>query len=128
MAALDLAVKANQDAHLVTDKEMEDLRELMRQQARRQIAASPLAVQFGSASPDKAYVEAYVDAMMVELTWCISHFSGLLNRWFTLLKVKDEDFAVGPNNMDFAAVYNATVPESIKARNNALLGPTGWGY
>jgi hypothetical protein len=65
--------------------------------------------------------------MMVELTWCAVHFSGLLNRWFTLLKIRDEEFDVG-NGHTFVENYNAVVPESIKLRNNSLLGPTGWGF
>jgi hypothetical protein len=126
VAALEIAEKTNQNPHLVTDADLNRLRGLMRLDALRQIAAGPLALQFGSAGPDSAYVEAFVDGMMVELTWCTVHFSGLLNRWFTLLKMRDEEFDVG-NGHTFVENYNATVPASIKVRNNSLLGQTGWG-
>jgi len=125
--ALRLAEKMNRDAHSVTDDEVRELRSLMAAEARRSISHGPLAVQFGGSEPDTAYIEAFVDGMLVELTWCIAHFSGLLNRWFTVLKVRDEDFAVNDKNQSFIDIYNATVPQSIRARNNAILGPTGWG-
>ena len=126
LAALRLACKTNRDPHDVTDQEMMGLRALLRADAAGQIAAGPLATVFGAAGPDHAYLDAFVDGMMVELTWTISHFAGLLSRWFTLLKVRDEDFAMGPDGGSFLDAYNA-LPESLKARNNALLGPDGWG-
>jgi hypothetical protein len=126
IAALEIASKTNLNPHLVTDAELDRLRGLMRSDALRQISTGPLALQFAGSGPDSAYVEAFVDGMMVELTWCTVHFSGLLNRWFTLLKTRDEDFDVG-NGHTFVENYNATVPTSIKARNNALLGQAGWG-
>src|SRR5579871_1858701 len=125
-AAFRVALKTNSDPHSVTDEDITTLRELLREDARAQIAAGPLASQFAGAEPDAAYLEAYADAMMVELTWNIVHFSGLLNRWFTLLKVRDEEFAVSPDGSSFVDAYN-TIPESLRARNNALLGPDGWG-
>jgi hypothetical protein len=126
LAVFRVACKANRDPHDVTDDEMNGLRALLRTDALVQIAAGPLATVFGDQGPDHAYLDAFVDGMMVELTWTISHFSGLLNRWFTLLKVRDEDFPIGPDGSSFIDAYNA-LPESIKARNNALLGPGGWG-
>ncbi|MCF8707309.1 hypothetical protein [Rhizorhapis sp. SPR117] len=84
---------------------------------------------------DNSYVDAYVDAMFVELTWNICHFSGLLNNWFTLLKLHDEmgrpaDASAEWDDVyfpDFVAAYNSTVPDSIKVRNNNLLGGDGFG-
>ena len=127
LACLRLAEQINRDAHGVTDEDFATLRTLMREDAKRQIAGGPLAVQFGDAGPDDAYLDLYVDTMIVELTWCICHFSGLLNRWFTVLKVRDEEFAVGPDGSSFVDAYNAVVPESVRVRNNALLGSDGWG-
>jgi DinB superfamily len=126
LAALELASKVNRNAHVVGDAEFERLRDLFRADARAQIEAGPLRTQFGDGGPDDAYVEAFVDGALVELTWCIVHFSGLLNRWFTVLKMRDEEFAVA-GDQTFVDVYNAVVPDSIKRRNNALLGPSGWG-
>ncbi len=65
--------------------------------------------------------------MLVELTWNVVHFSGLLNRWFTTLKMRDEAFPVNPQGQTFIQVYNSSVPQRLKVRNNALLGPSGWG-
>ncbi len=128
VAVLEFTETMNFDPHLVKDADVAHLRALMRLDARAQIASGPLAAQFDTAGPDEPYVEAFVDAMLVELTWCIAHFSGLLNRWFTVLKMRDEDFAVNPAGQNFPEVYNQVVPVSIKARNNALLGTSGWGY
>jgi len=125
-AAFRVAIKTNRDPHTVTDEEMTTLRNLLRDDARAQIAAGPLKSQFPGGEPDAAYLESYADGMMVELTWNIVHFSGLLNRWFTLLKMRDEEFAVTPDGQSFVDAYN-TIPESLRIRNNALLGPDGWG-
>lgn len=127
VAALELALKVNRNPHAVEDREFDALRGLLKENARSQIQDGPLAAQFGADGPDEAYLEAFVDGMVVELTWCIVHFSGLLNRWFTVLKMRDEEFAVTPEGQTFIDVYNAAVPDSIKRRNNALLGPSGWG-
>lgn len=126
LAALRLAIKTNRDPHDVTEDEMTALRVLLREDAVRQIAVGPLALAFGAAGPDEPYLSDFVDAMMVELTWTIAHFAGLLNRWFTLLKVRDEAFAIAPDGSSFIDAYDA-LPESLKARNNALLGADGWG-
>lgn len=131
LAALRVAEKSNADPHLVTDAEMEALRDELEKEARAQIATGPCGPQFGNAGPDATYVSFYVDAMMVEITWCMVHFGGLLNRWFTLLKVRDEAFPIDLTQdgdpVTFPEAYNATLPDSIKELNNALLGPTGWG-
>jgi hypothetical protein len=121
---LRLAVKLRGDAHDVTDAEFTDLRDHLRKDAMTRISSSLLAND--SRTRDSLYVEAYVNAMLVELTWCIVHFAGLLNRWFTVLKVMDEA-DVTRDGLDFLKHYNETVPEGIKIRNNALLGPDGWG-
>ena len=48
------------------------------------------------------------------------------NNWFTVLRVMDETDAVR-DEIDFVTVYNTVLPDSIKARNNSLLGSDGWG-
>lgn len=126
LACLKLAETLRVDAHAVTDAQLKALRSLMAERARAKIAAGPLAAQFGSAGPSDAYVNAYVDGMMVELTWCIVHFAGLLNAWFTVLKICDEQDEQA-DGINFVSAYNATVPESIIVRNNNLLGSDGWG-
>ena len=125
-AAMTLAVSMNRSGHDVTDDEFDALRDAMRDQARADISVGPLAFQFDASGPDKAYLDAYVDGMLIELTWCIAHYGGLLNRWFTALKVRDEEYDVAPGKT-FPANYNDAVPESIKVRNNQLLGLDGWG-
>jgi hypothetical protein len=125
--ALRLAEAMNRDAHSVTDAQFNAVSRLLRADARRQIASGPLAAQFGRAGPDAPYLDAYVDGMLVELTWNIVHFSGLLNRWFTALKMRDEAFSVNPQGQNFVQVYNQAVPRRIKQRNNSLLGANGWG-
>jgi len=126
--ALRLAVKLRGDAHDVTDEELGQLRTLMAESAKERIATSVLVSEPASKTPE--YLAAFVNAMMVELTWCIVHFAGLLNKWFTVLRVEDEQYTVtapGPEPRTFVEVYNLNVPEAIKKRNNALLGNDGWG-
>jgi hypothetical protein len=126
--ALRLAVKLCGDAHDVTDEEFKQLRGLMEEVAKQQLGVGTLTTE--PASKTREYVNAYVNAMLVELTWCIVHFAGLLNKWFTVLKVLDEPYRVTGEkepSKTFAEVYNENVPESIKKRNNALLGTDGWG-
>jgi len=127
--ALRLAVKLCGDAHDVTDEECEHLRVVMRDVAKDRLATGLLANE--PAAKTEAYVNAFVNAMFVELTWCIVHFAGLLNKWFTVLRVKDEEYTVvtppGQSPLNFVEVYNSNVPDSIKKRNNALLGVDGWG-
>lgn len=126
ICAMKVAVTSNTDAHAITDDLFAQLRNLARAEARNAIASGPLSSAVGASGPDNAYLDAYVDGMLVELTWCIAHFGGLLNRWFTMLKLRDELFDVAPGQ-NYVDVYNASVPESIKARNNQILGPDGWG-
>jgi hypothetical protein len=126
LEVLRFAVKMHANSHAVTDEDIGKLKAVFRPQALRQIVEGPLAAQFGSAGPDAAFVTAYIDGMLVELTWCIAHFGGLLNHWFTVLRVRDEDDP-DRDGIDFVAVYNKVVPDSIKVRNNNLLGADGWG-
>lgn len=125
IAAMDMAVQLRGDAHDVSDQDFKDLRAMCEVEAAKQIQATEcLAGVDAAQSPE--YLRAYVNGMLVELTWCTVHFAGLLNKWFTVMKVCDETDA-GRDGIDFVTVYNSIVPESIKVRNNALLGPDGWG-
>lgn len=119
-ACLALALRIQRGTgHDVTDQEINQLRLLLSKQARVQIRHDHLP-------SDAAYLEAYVDGMLVELVWCICHFGGLLNKWFTVLRVQDEDYAVTADGKTFLDLYNQ-LPAKIIERNNALLGPNGWG-
>ncbi len=122
--ALRLAETIHDDPHAVTDRQFEALREVLRAEAEEAIVKGPLSKSPGTGTA--AYLDAYVNAMLVELTWCIVHFDGLLNTWFTVLRVMDET-GVEEDGIDFVALYNTQVPERIKVRNNNLLGATGWG-
>lgn len=122
---LRLAETIQRDPHAVSDRQFADLREVLRGVAAENIAKGPLAEVPGTGT--EAYLAAWVNAMTVELTWCIVHFDGLLNSWFTVLRVRDETGAEDELGGDFVAAYNAEVPDRIKVRNNNLLGPTGWG-
>jgi hypothetical protein len=121
---LRLAHAIHRDPHSVTDQEFAALRQVLRGEAEEAIAKGPLGDVIGTGTG--AYLDAYVNAMIVELTWCIVHFNGLLNTWFTVLRVMDETDAER-DGIDFVAAYNQQVPERIKVRNNNLLGATGWG-
>lgn len=125
LATLRFAVKLNSDPHSLTDDDFAALKKVQREEAIRQIKVHRLDAQFGGKVPE-LYIGAYVDAMLVELTWCLCHFSGLLNRWFTALRVRDEQERVN-GTPSFVDSYNAAVPESVKQRNNQLLGERGWG-
>ena len=124
LACLRLAVKLRGDAHDVSDAEVKDLRAHFRIEAEKMIASDPL--KGAAAGNPEAYIEALVNSMLVELTWCIVHFAGLLNRWFIVLKVMDETDETR-DGVNFVGFYNQVVPESIKQRNNQLLEPDGWG-
>ena len=120
LAALSLALKIQGGTgHDFTDQEFSKLRALLLNQARLQVKRDGLP-------NDRPYLDAYVDGMLVELTWCICHFGGLLNKWFTVLQVGDEEYPVTADGKTFVENYN-TLPASIIDRNNALLGPNGWG-
>lgn len=121
---LRLAEAIRSDPHSVTDGQFATVREALRDQAEETVAKGPLAGQPGTGTDD--YLDAYTNAMLVELTWCAVHFGGLLNAWFTVLRITDE---TDPrrDGIDFVARYNREVPERIKVRNNNLLGATGWG-
>jgi hypothetical protein len=125
LIALRLADRLRRDAHAVSDADFKELRAVCRADAERQLEEPPLKHLAGGANDD--YVEAYVNGMIVELTWCIVHFAGLLNNWFTVLRIADEDYPVNPAGQTFIEVYNSVVPERIRTRNNNLLGKNGWG-
>ncbi len=126
LTSLRFAEKMHANSHSITDTDMTRLRDVCRLRAVEEIQAAPLASQFGPVGPDAAYIDAYVDGMVVELTWCVAHFGGLLNHWFTVLRIRDEQ-DVDRDGIDFVSYYNSFVPDSIKVRNNNLLGHDGWG-
>jgi alkylhydroperoxidase family enzyme len=105
---LDYTTKVVKDAHLVTDKEFEELRRVLREH-------NLTEGRLREMSPDK--MSRHVDAQIVELTWLIGHFC-LLNRWFTVLQVPDE----GAQDEDnFGAAYEQIVPRDIRDRNERWL-------
>lgn len=120
--AMRFAVAIHRDAHSVTDEQFAALTIEATKIAEIQIANGPLARYAKS----QKFVQAYVRGMLVEMSWCICHFNGLLNNWFTVLRVMDE-VDKDKDEIDFVGVYNSVVPESIKVRNNSLLGSSGWG-
>ncbi|MGY0236669.1 hypothetical protein [Longispora urticae] len=122
--ALRFALAAHTDPHAVTDEQFAALRAVLRDEAKGRIAGGPLGGEPGTSTEE--YLDTWVNGALVELTWLVLHFDGLLNHWFTLLRVHDET-SVAADGIDFVAHYNATVPERLKVRNNNLLGPTGWG-
>jgi hypothetical protein len=122
LLCLRLALAINVDAHSVSDELFRELTEAATATAKARISSGPLAPYATS----DAYIQAYVKGMLVEITWCICHFNGLLNSWFTVLRVLDEADDV-KDEINFIAFYNASVPERIKVRNNSLLGHNGWG-
>ena len=106
---LDYTVKVVKDAHLVTDKEFENLRRVLREHNIQDKRLKKFS---------KTEMDRHVDTQIVELTWLIGHFC-LLNKWFTVLQVPDE----GPDDEDnFLAVYEQVVPEDIRTRNEEVLG------
>lgn len=122
---LKFALKVRERAHSVSDDDFVRLKELCELEATSMLEnKAELATQELASTPE--YKQAFVNGMLVELTWCIVHFSGLLNTWFTLIKVMDETDEQR-DGINFVGVYNDVVPESIKVRNNALLGADGWG-
>ncbi len=136
LACLDFAVKARENAHEVSDHDVIALRKVFEAPALEAIKKKGLDYQFKENKPTEEYVNMYLDAMFIELTWNICHFNGLLNNWFTLLKMHDEqgrpngledDLPDGIYYPDFVANYNQFVPESIIIRNNELLKPSGFG-
>lgn len=125
LGSLRLALKMQRDPHVVSDSDFNSLKSVYRKKAEHDIKTSILNSQLDGTN-DEAFHQAYVNAMLVEMTWCIAHFSGLLNSWFTILKVADEDDQE-IYGIDFFENYNQTVPASIKERNNKILGSSGWG-
>jgi alkylhydroperoxidase family enzyme len=105
---LDYTAKVTRDAHLVTDAEFDDLRQVLRKHNLQDSRLKEL-------STDK--MDRHVDAQIVELTWRIGHFC-LLNRWFTVLQVPDEG---AQDEDDFGAAYQQIVPQVIRDRNERVL-------
>ncbi|MGW4115234.1 hypothetical protein ACWEFJ_30535 [Actinosynnema sp. NPDC004786] len=124
LACLRLAAATQAHPHAVTDDHVHHTHQVLLDHAPAAIAAHGLDQYPGTDTP--AYHNAYATGMLVELTWLTVHFSGLLNVWFTVLHTYDEA-DVTEDEIDFIAVYNTTVPASIRRRNNSLLGASGWG-
>lgn len=105
---LDYTAKVTKDAHLVTDEEFAELRNVLREHNLQDDRLKELSDE---------EMDRHVDAQIVEITWLIGHFC-LLNRWFTVLQVPDE----GPDDEDdFLAAYEQAVPEDIRQRNEEIL-------
>ena len=110
-AVLDFTVKVTRDPHAVTDAEFDRLRAILR-------LHNSGDGELGALS--EAEMDRHVDAQIVELTWLIGHFC-LLNRWFTVLQVPDED---GNDELNFLQFYEQVVPEDIRQRNAKVLDGT----
>jgi alkylhydroperoxidase family enzyme len=105
---LDYTAKVTKDAHLVTNEEFQEMRDVLREHNLKDERLKLF-------SPEK--MARHVDAQIVELTWLIGHFC-MLNRWLTVLQVPDE----GAKDEDnFSAVYEQVVPEAIRRRNDQIL-------
>jgi len=105
---LDYTAKVTKDAHLVTNEEFQEMRDVLREHNLKDERLKRF-------SPEK--MARHVDAQIVELTWLIGHFCSL-NRSLTVLQVPDE----GPQDEDnFSAVYEQIVPEEIRRRNDQIL-------
>lgn len=119
-ACLDYTVKVASDPHDVTDEEFAALKRALEDHNRGRSTGltdfDQRFVQKWNGYSDAQHA-ALADSQLVELTWLIGHFC-LLNRWFTALQVPDE----GPEDeVDFLAVYTATVPAEIRDRNDKVL-------
>ena len=105
---LDYTVKVTKDAHLVTDEEFSNLRDALREHNMEDRRLKKLSEE---------EIDRHIDSQIVELTWLIGHFC-LLNRWFTVLQVPDEESADEDN---FLGVYEQMIPEDIRNRNEKIL-------
>jgi hypothetical protein len=122
LATLRMAVMLRKDVRCLSDAAYEEFRLLCHVEARRRMQGYDV----NKHETDSSIVSAYVNGMIVELTWCINYSTGLLNKWLTLMRVKEETESM-EDKINFAAIYNEVVPESVKERNNCLLGNDGWG-
>ncbi len=105
---LDYTVKVVKDAHLVTNKEFQNLRHVLREHNMSDERLKKLSEE---------EMDRHVDSQIVELTWLIGHFC-LLNKWFTVLQVPDE----GADDEDnFLDAYEAMIPKDIRDRNEEIL-------
>ncbi|MCP2163383.1 carboxymuconolactone decarboxylase family protein [Goodfellowiella coeruleoviolacea] len=118
LACLRLALAIREDPHAVSDEQIAGLRQLFSRHAPDAIAAHGLDRYPNTGTPE--YRHAYTTSMLVEITWLITHFNGLLNTWFTVLRTTDES-SLSEDGVEFVARYNRDVPASIRRRNNALL-------
>lgn len=125
-ACLRFAHQLARDERSISDQQVDELKGFFGKFAIEFIQQGPLSKQFDQ-NPPKEYVALFVDAMVVELSWCIVHFAGLLNKWFTFMRMRDEEFAIDETGETFIDAYNKTLPDSIKKRNNQILGEDGWG-
>lgn len=105
---LDYTAAVTKDAHLVTDEQFEELKRVLREHNLQDERLKRLG---------KDEIDRHVCSQIVELTWLIGQFC-LLNRWFTVLQVPDEDERDEDN---FLAVYKDVVPEDIRQRNEKIL-------
>lgn len=105
---LDYTVKVAKDAHMVTDEEFSNLRDVLREHNMGDRRLKKLSEE---------EMDRHIDSQIVELTWLIGHFC-LLNRWFTVLQVPDEESADEDN---FLGVYEQMIPEDIRKRNEKIL-------
>jgi alkylhydroperoxidase family enzyme len=105
---LDYTVKVAKDAHLVTDEEFRNLRHVLKEHNMGDR-------RLGKMSEEE--MDRHIDSQIVELTWLIGHFC-LLNRWFTVLQVPDEESADEDN---FWGLYEQVLPEDIRKRNEMIL-------
>lgn len=105
---LNYTAKVVQDAHLVTDEEFAELRQILRAHCLDDERLKLLADE---------EINRHIDTQIVELTWLIGHYC-LLNRWFTVLQVPDE---TADDEDNFLAAYKQIVPDDIRRRNDDLL-------
>lgn len=108
LAILDYTVKVVKDAHSVTDDEFNNLRRILKEHNLQNNRLKTL---------DEDELDRYVDTQIVELTWLIGHFC-LLNKWFTVLQVPDEN---ADDEDNFLAAYEQVVHEDIRQRNESIL-------
>lgn len=107
---LDFTANLTRDAHLVSNEQFEQLRDVLRNHTLR--SNDRIA---GMKKDDQ---DRFIDSQIVELTWLCGHFC-LLNRFFTVLEVPDE----GPDDEDnfLEDAYVKVVPENIRKRNEDVL-------
>lgn len=121
IALMRFCLQFRNNVHAMPEVLISEVKQCLRDAAEIAIKQGPLASQFTQGNPSEPYLDAYVDAMLIEVTWCVAHFAGLLNDWMTFMRLEDETFVVDANGDSFVSSYNKVVPESIKVRNNGLI-------